>query len=372
MVTPERIIVIDPAGEWGSAFGKSVAENHPSYEVRFLLHKLKDLPLFLETREMRRLPGYPMPANVTVTLDVQKWAMGADLFVLAAKSKFFRTSYLDISPVISYGTPIVILTKGLEQETNLMMTEIILEEDPGRIDDITALAGPNGAKEVAGGALVGAVVAAYNYETAVKVQDMITSDKFRVYASDDVVGVEIGAVLKNILSLGAGMADEKHMPQSTKAFFVTRGLEEMARFGEAFGAHQATFRSLSFLGDLLLGCYGGITRNYLAGTEIAKKLSPSSETLEGLDSIDSVIALAKQHNPPISMPLIEMINEVVKGKDLQAAMYELMGRPPTKEQLVDKGLVFNANNLGIRIRHKLCSAPFLKRPLAFLKGISYI
>lgn len=351
MLSPERTIAIDPTGEWGSSFGNSVAVNHPSYEVRFRI-KPSDLPLFEETREMRRLRGYPMPDNVTVTTDLQEFAEGADLFVLAAKSKFFRSSYSILSPVIPYGKLIVILSKGLEKETNLRMSQIILEEDPGRIDDITVLAGPNAAKEVAAGALVGAVIAAYNPDTATKAQSWLSSNNFRMYSSDDVAGVEYGAALKNIMALGAGMADELGVEASTMAFFFTRALEEMARFGVALGAHPLTFGSLAFTGDWALSCYGGVTRNYLAGREIARRVPLSAETLEGLDSIKSAITLAEKHN--ISIPLISAINEVVENReDIRTIAHALMGRPLTKEQLADKGVRFGLERLTTRAIHKL-------------------
>lgn len=348
MFSPELTIAVGPAGEWGSAFAKSIAQNHP-YRVCILLRE-EDLGWFERTRETRRLPGEAMPDNVTAVCKMEEFVR-ADLLVFAPRSQGFRPFYYTSSPLIEPGKPILVLSKGLEKKTNLRMTEIILENDPTRIDDVAFLSGPNPAKEIAAGALAGAVIAAYNFDTAKKIQSWLSSNNFRMYASDDVIGIEYGAALKNVMSLGAGMADEYGVEASTMALFFTRALEEMARFGETLGAHPLTFRSLAFVGDWALSCYGRVTRNYLAGREIARGVPLSAETLEGLESIKSAITLAEKHNIPI--PLILAINEVVEGrKDIRTVAYELMGRPLTQEQLADKGLRYGLGRLVTRAMHK--------------------
>lgn len=354
-MSKEKITVaVGPAGEWGSAFAKVAAEK--GHDVCLYMGTPEDVLVFQQTHRTRRLAGVDMPSNIQATSDKEEFVKDADLIVLAPPSKDFRSFWREIMPFIDPQTDRLILTKGLEQGTNLRMSEILLEQDPTSIDRIAVLSGPNLAKEVARSVLSGTVVAAYNLDTANRIQSWFNSEHFRVYTSDDPVGVEFGGALKNVMALGAGIADELKASSTSKALYFTRALEEMIRFGTALGGHEATFRGLSGEGDLFLSCIDGLTRNHRAGIRIAQGLSKaeilSIELVEGLYTIQSAVELARLHH--IDVPIVDALYKVICGDlTIHEGINQLMGRQPTKEQLADKGLRFRLVMFIIRVLHKI-------------------
>lgn len=362
MLSPEqKIFSVGPAGAWGSAFAKIAAEQ--GHEVRLYIRDVEDLRQFRRTRRTKRLPGETMPANVIATSDKAEFIEGTDLFVVATPSSFLRPYHIGFQGLKNPRTPTLILSKGLEEGTNLTMSQVWLEEDPTSIDHIAVLSGPNVAgemahvNEIAQLAYAGTVVAAYNPEIATLIQSWLNSKRLRIYTSEDVLGVEFGGSLKNVMALGAGMGDELGAPPISKAFYFTRALEEMVRFGTALGAHEATFRGLAVVGDLYLSCIPDATRNYRAGVKIAKgqsrdEILASSELAEGLYTIGSAAQLARENN--IDAPIIFALYDVLfNGLNIYKAIDQWMDRPPTKEQQGDRGLHFRLGMLWRRALHNI-------------------
>lgn len=355
-LSPERkTIGIGPPGEWGSAFAKVVAEN--GHEVRLLMRTPQDVGEFQRTHQTKRLKGVDLPDNVKAYSDREEFARGLDALALAPPSRFFRPYYREITPYLDPQIDIISLTKGLEQGTNLRMSAILLEEDPTRIDNIAVLSGPNLAKEVAQSEVIaGTVVAAYTLDTATRIQDWLNSGRFRVYTSEDVEGVEYYAVLKNIMALGAGIADELKVAQISKALYFTRALEEMYRFGMDLGAQEATFRSLAAVGDVALSFYGGATRNYRAGVKKAQGQSTEEilqgELAEGIYALKSAVDLTRQHE--IDAPLtIALYGVFFEGLDIHEGISQLMGRQPKKEHEGVMDLGRQAGRLVMKWLHRL-------------------
>lgn len=347
-------IAVGPAGEWPSAFAVVAARNN--HHVWLFFNNPDDLSFFQKTHQTKRLQGVEMPSNIKAFTDVKQWIDGAELVVLGPPSIHFRKFWNRIKTSVKPQTDILILTKGLERETHLRMSEIILEKDPSRIDHLAVLSGPNQAREVARGELAGAVVAAYNPETAARAQRRLNSDRFCVYTSPDTTGVEYAGAFKNVTALGAGIADTLNVSSSTKSFYLTRALEEMAELGNKLGAHESTFRGLAGYGDLSLSCYGNSTRNYRGGLRLAEGWTfeqvQAEELREGLYALKSAMELAILHK--IHAPIISALYDICyKGVPVSGDINQLLGRQPTKEQFGDKDLGFRTKIFIMRALHNM-------------------
>lgn len=351
----EKTVAVGPAGQWGSAFALVLARS--GHHVRLFLNDPGDVRYFQDYHRTKGLDA-EMPSNVIAFSDIKQWIDGAELVVVSPSSSGFRPFIRKINPSIPSKTDRLILSKGLEQETCKRMSEIMLEEDPTRIDHVAVLSGPNLAEEVARGELAGAVVASYNPGVADRIRKIVNSDSFNVYTSDDVAGVEYGAAFKNVTALGAGMADAFEVSSSTKSFYLTRSLEEMAALGKALGAHDSTFRGLAGYGDLSLSCYKGrdgqTTRNYRAGFRLAQGWSVekvlSEELVEGYYTLKSAMELAQLHKIP--SPIIAALYGIwYKGVTIRGDINQLMGIQPVKEQFGDKGIRFRLSRFLTRVFH---------------------
>lgn len=356
----EKTIAVGPAGEWGSAFALVAARN--GHKVRILLRDPKDVTDFKHTHRTKRLHDTEMPSNVRAFSDVNQWLDGVDLVAVASSSVGFHPFIGSINSAIPRTIDRVILTKGVERETHLRMSEIMLQEDPTCIDRVSVLSGPNLAKEVARGELAGAVVASYHPGAADRVQKILHSDNFFVFTADDVAGVEYGAAFKNVTALGAGMADAFGVAASTKSLYLTRALEEMAALGSVLGAHESTFRGLAGYGDLSLSCYGGETRNYRAGLRIAQGWPIdkvlSAELVEGYYTLKSAMELAQLYN--LHSPIISALYGICyEGVPVRGDINQLMGIQPTKEQFGDKGMRFQLGRIATRVMHNVGINRFL-------------
>lgn len=351
-----------PASEWGSAFGGFVVAPL-GHHVLLYVPDPEEAKTFRRIHRVQRLPDSVMPDHVKATSDLEEAIDHEDVLVEAAKSQSSRRRYKEQVPHLQRlkKQPIrLILSKGLEQETHLRMSQIILQEDKGANDYIVSLAGPTLAKEIAGGALAGAAVGSDNERPRNLIQLWLNNPRFRIDTSNDLIGVELGGALKNVYALGAGIIYEYEHQRSTKALYLTRALEEMTRIGTALGAHPLTFMSLANLGDLALSFDdhdGGATRNFRAGVLLAKGLSISEiinllGTVEGLDTLESVKALAEAKNIPV--PMINTIDGVYKGTlEIKTAVNFLLGQQFIKQQNGDKGLIFYLTIQARRLRHNL-------------------
>ncbi|MCR4306074.1 MAG: NAD(P)-dependent glycerol-3-phosphate dehydrogenase, partial [Candidatus Daviesbacteria bacterium] len=291
-------ISVGPAGAWGSAFAKVAAER--GHRVTIYLRDPQEVKEFQVTHRTKRLPQTVMPRHVKATSDLEEFADDADLIALAIPTQECRPFFHKLNPSISSTTYVANLSKGLERGTHLRMSEIMLEEDPTLIDRLAVISGPGVAADVAQGAIASMVVASYDPPLAEEIRSWLASNRLVVYASKDPAGVEYGGALKNVMALGAGIADEMKASATSKSFYVTRALEEMIKLGTALGGKEITFIGVSGLGDLQLSCFGDSTRNFRAGQRLVRGLSVEEiqeiELAEGLHTLKSAAELARSHN----------------------------------------------------------------------------
>ena len=271
------------------------------------------------------LPGIPIPRQLPITSDLSKAVESARLIVLAIPSQYLRSV---VRRVPGSGTRAFLsVAKGLETTTLKRMSEVVREE-LGSVG-VAVLSGPNIASEIARGQPAISVVASTNASLATEIQRVFTSDRFRVYTSRDVVGVELSGALKNPMAIAAGIADGLGFSANAKAALVARGVVEMARLGVAMGAREKTFYGLSGLGDLITTCLGG--RNRGLGEQIGRGkslstiLAQSPMVIEGVATTKAAVALARRHR--IELPIIEQVHAVLfRRKAPSRALQSLMRR----------------------------------------------
>ncbi len=294
--------------------------------------------LFTRDGENKRLlPGYPFPPSLKVTSDPKRAFSGARFIVLAVPSRTVRSN-LGVLKDVSPDLPVIVsVTKGLEQDTGKRMSQVIEEElGEGVRERLCAMSGPNLSKEVARGQPTTTVAAAYNEGVALSVQSLFNSQAFRVYTNPDVIGVELGGALKNIIALGAGMSDGLGYGDNAKAAFITRGLAEITRLGVAAGANALTFAGLAGLGDLIATCASPFSRNRYVGEQVARG-RPLREVLDSMpnvaEGVNTTIAARKlAAQLAVEMPITELTYKVLfEGLPPKEAVAELMGRAPRAE-----------------------------------------
>lgn len=316
------------AGSWGTALTWLLSNN--GHEVTVWSALADEIEMFQRDHEQKsKLPGVILPESVTFTTDLKAAAAGKDLLVLAVPSPFTRSTSHQLGKVVEEGRIIVNVAKGIEETTLMTLSQIIEEEAPGA--DVAVLSGPSHAEEVGRGLPTTIVVGARTKETAEFIQNVFMSPVFRVYTSPDVLGIELGAALKNVVALAAGIADGLGYGDNTKAALITRGITEIARLGTAMGGRFETFCGLSGIGDLIVTCASMHSRNRRAGILIGKGYSMEEAmrevqmVVEGVYSAKAAMGLAQKYK--ISLPIIEQVNEVLfGGKPAADAVKELMLR----------------------------------------------
>jgi len=278
------------------------------------------------------LPGVTLPASIELTSDLASSLPGAQAIVVAIPSIYLRQTLRQVTPPPA--TPIISVVKGLEPETLRRMSEVI-GEVWGR-DDVVALSGPTIAYEVARGVPTTVVVAARDGARARTAQQLFSTERFRVYTSPDIVGVELGGALKNIIAIAAGISDGLGFGANTKAALLARGLAEMARLGVAMGAQRETFYGVSGVGDLATTCFSEHSRNRTLGEAVGRgktlaDIQASTEQVaEGAVAVRSAVALARRHH--VAMPITEEVARVLyEGKSPKDAVHDLMLRDPKPE-----------------------------------------
>lgn len=283
----ELNISILPAGAWGTALAVPLSDN--GHNVKLYFRQEKDANLAEACRK-------------------------ADILVLACDSVHIRNFFVKIKPFLGKDTKILCVSKGIEEGTNLCMSQVIKEVEPKISSRLAVMSGPNFAVEVGKRLPTLTVVASEDKALAKLLQKIFTTYNFRVYTHDDVLGVELGGALKNVIAIGVGIGDGLKMGENGRAALITRGIAEMIRLGTAMGAKRSTFAGLSGIGDLILTCTSGKSRNHKAGLMIGKGVSPkdllnSSETIEGLHTVKTAIALAKKKR--VKIPIMEMVYKIV-------------------------------------------------------------
>ncbi len=282
------------------------------------------------------LPDFPFSAQLTVTSDIAEAAQHKDMLILVTPSQRMRENVRLLAPHVAQNTILVSASKGIEISTLKRMTQVIGEEMPTTHTAIAALSGPNIAREVAEEKPTAAVVAAQDQDVAAQVQKLLSTSHLRVYTAHDVVGVELGGALKNIIAIGAGFNDGMDYGDNAKAAFITRGLAEISRLGIAAGAHPLTFAGLAGIGDLIATCASPLSRNQQLGRRLAtgeklENILKSTRTVaEGVTTTKAALQLAKQYN--VDMPITTQLSLVLfEGLDPHQAVPELMMRGPKGE-----------------------------------------
>jgi glycerol-3-phosphate dehydrogenase (NAD(P)+) len=293
----------------------------------------------LETaRENARfLPGVNFPPLLRVSPDAAEAMSGASLTVLAVPSDRLRENARRIAGHLAPGTVVVSAAKGLELPTARRMSEVLAEElPPGFRPGICSLSGPNLAKEIVQGKPASTVVAGRDADRTAYAQEVLMSPSFRVYTSDDIVGVELGGALKNIIALGAGISDGLDLGDNAKSAFITRGLAEITRLGIAAGAQPLTFAGLAGMGDIIATCSSPLSRNRYVGEQLARGRSwpeireSMDNVAEGVNTTGAAVAMAEELG--VEMPITDVTYRMLfEGLPPKEAIAELMGRPPRSE-----------------------------------------
>lgn len=317
-------------GGGGWAIALAVLLNDNGHDVTIWSKLEKEVEALSRDRENKvSLPGVMISEDIRITGDIEEGAKDADIIVMAVASSFVRSTSALLKGIVKEGQIVVNVAKGIENDTLFTMTDIIEDELPGV--DACVLSGPSHAEEVGRKLPTTIVVGANTFETATFVQKVFSSKYFRVYVSPDVVGIELGGSLKNVIALAAGAADGLGYGDNTKAALITRGIKEISALGIAMGGHARTFAGLSGIGDLIVTCASMHSRNRRAGILIGqgKSLKEAMEevnmVVEGAVSAQAALALAEKYN--VELPIIEMVNKVLfENKPAKEAVEELMTR----------------------------------------------
>ena len=324
------------ATTWGTTLAVLMAHN--GHTVRLLARSEDEADALNSAGENRRFtPGVSFPDSLTATASPDRAFEAADLAVVAVPSQTFRKNVQLIAGSLQPPTVVVSATKGIEVGSGKRMSQILIEElGAGLGASVCALSGPNLAREINEGKHSATVVASESAAAATKAQDLINSQRFRVYTSDDLTGVECAGALKNVIALGAGVCDGMMFGDNAKAAFITRGLAEIARLGAAMGAKPMTFAGLAGMGDLIATCAGGLSRNHSVGRLLAegKTLDQIREDMdniaEGVETTRAAVELGRQLG--VEMPIAQAAHDVLFGQlPIQEVIRALMTRAPTPE-----------------------------------------
>ena len=312
------------SGTWGTALAVLLTGNGHEVEL------WSAVPAEVEaTRRHPNLGDTPIPEKIRVTGDLEQAMKDKELLVLSVPSVYVRETAHRMAPFLKEGQVITNVAKGIEDTTLKNLSEIIEEELPAA--RVTVLSGPSHAEEVSRGLPTTCVAGAHRRQDAELVQNLFMSPVFRVYTSPDMLGIELGGALKNVIALAAGIADGLGCGDNTKAALITRGIAEITRLGTAMGGSPETFSGLTGIGDLIVTCASMHSRNRRAGILIGKgytmdeAMKEVKMVVEGVYSARAARALSKKYQ--VSMPIVEQVNEVLfDGKPAKDALYDLMLR----------------------------------------------
>jgi len=314
-------------GSWGIALAVLLHKN--GHEITVWSALEAEVKMLQEKHEHKMLPGVTLAEDMIFTTDDREAVEGKDLLVMAVASAYTRSTAHRFKNLVAEGQKIVNVAKGIEEKTLLTLSEIIEEEIPTA--DVAVLSGPSHAEEVSRGIPTTIVVGAKSKKTAEYIQSLFMNEVFRVYTSPDILGIELGGALKNVVALAAGIADGLGYGDNTKAALITRGITEIARLGIAMGGKFETFCGLTGIGDLIVTCASMHSRNRRAGILIGQgksyeeAMAEVQMVVEGVYSAKAAMALAKKYD--VQLPIIEQVNAVLfEGKSADQAVKELMLR----------------------------------------------
>ena len=324
-----KISVIGSGG-WGIALTILLHKN--GHNLRIWSFDKKEAEELKTTRENKtKLPNISLPDDIEVTDNLKEAVDNKDILVLAVPSKAIRSVSKSLKDIIKNNQIIVNVAKGLEEDSLKTMTDIIEEELKEKNPQVAVLSGPSHAEEVGKGIPTTCVVSAHNKELTLHLQNIFMNPSFRVYTSPDMIGIEVGGALKNVIALAAGIADGLNYGDNTKAALITRGIKEISTLGVAMGGEQSTFYGLTGLGDLIVTCASMHSRNRRAGILLGQgktldeAIKEVNMVVEGVYSAKSALMAAKKYN--VEIPIIEQVNAVLfENKNAAEAVNELMIR----------------------------------------------
>lgn len=332
----QRVAVIG-AGAWGTALARHLAEKQIS--VCLWAHE----PEVVQAIALKRvntvyLPGVPLPATLTATNVLSDALAGADGAIFAVPSHVARPVLGRIGALLSQPIPFVSATKGIEETTLELMTQVMQAVLPAHMrDSLMVLSGPSFASEVSQGKPTALCLAGRDAGAVKTVQTLFMTPSFRVYADDDLTGVQLGGSLKNVMALAAGVVDGLELGHNARAALITRGLAEMIRLGIAMGADPRTFYGLSGVGDLILTCTGPLSRNHSVGVRLGKGerlegiLASMQAVAEGVRTAKAALGLAQRCG--VDMPIVQEVNAVLfADKPCRQAVGDLMEREAKEEK----------------------------------------
>ncbi len=326
------------AGSWGCALAVVLAKNGHSVAMWSIVED--EIKMLNENHEhLDKLPGVKLPENIEFTTDLEKAIADSEMLILAVPSVFTRSTAKSMAEYVKAGQIIVCVAKGIEEDTLMTISDVVWQEIPDA--DVAVMCGPSHAEEVGIGLPTTLVAGAKKKAIAEKVQDTFMNDTFRVYTSSDILGMELGGSLKNVIALAAGMADGVGYGDNTKAALITRGIEEISRLAIAMGARKETLAGLTGIGDLIVTCESKHSRNRKAGMLMGQGYTMEEATkevkmvVEGIYSAKAAYKLSVKYN--VSMPIIEGVNQVLfEDKPVKEIVNQLMTRDK-KSEYVDSG-----------------------------------
>ena len=316
------------AGSWGTALAVVLQTN--GHDVTIWSIDENEIAMLKKEREHKnKLPGVKIDESIALTTDLKEAADGKDMLVIAVPSPYVRSTAKSLAPFVADGQLLVSVAKGIEEGTLMTLSQILKEEIKNA--KVAVLCGPSHAEEVGIGLPTTLVAGAEKRETAEYVQTVFMNEKLRVYTSPDVLGMELGASLKNVIALAAGMADGLGYGDNTKAALITRGIAEISKLACKMGANPKTLNGLTGIGDLIVTCASKHSRNRKAGMLIGQgytmeeAMKEVKMVVEGVYSAKAAIALGKKYG--VSMPIIEQVNAVLfEDKPAKEAVMDLMLR----------------------------------------------
>ena len=329
-------ITIVGSTTWGTTL--AIINSMEGKDVVLLVRTEKESDMLNKNRENKRfLPGIFLPETLKISSATQNVIPRTNLLLIAVPSQTLRQNIRAISTYIPDSTIIVSASKGLEASSGMRMSEIIKEEIPTlSSDNVCALSGPNLSNEILAGKPSSSVIASNNESTAKYAQSLLNCSHLRLYTNVDLVGVEICGALKNITAIAAGICDGLDLGDNAKASIITRGLAEMARFGNSLGAETSTFSGLAGMGDLIATCSSGLSRNNQVGRMLAKNIpldkirKNMDNVAEGIETTKAVVTISSKLN--IDLPIINAVSKILFDEmSVENATKELMARMLTSE-----------------------------------------
>lgn len=319
------------AGAWGTALAIILAEK--GLDVTLWMYERDLAEEAARTRENRvYLPGFTLPASIEVTSSLETAAREKPFILSVVPSHTVRTVARQFAPYLEKNAIIISASKGIELDTLMLLSEVFKDVLPAEFHDrLCFLSGPSFAKEVAKKMPTAIALASYDHPTGKRAQEVLSTDYFRVYTNPDVIGVELAGALKNVVAIAAGALEGMGFGYNTIAALLTRGLAEIARLGIAMGGKPATFSGLAGMGDLILTCTGGLSRNRTLGVrlgsgETLEDIMQGAKTVaEGVKTAKAAHDLAKKYK--VDMPIVEEVHQLLyEGKSPKQALKELMTR----------------------------------------------